>query len=81
MSKIIKILSLSNQFEAMLLDELLNEKEIPHIVKSYRDSALDGLWQTQSIWGHIEAPEEFKDEITGLYSNMSEESEQKFFNY
>ena len=75
MNRLVKILSLSNQFEAMLLDEILNEKEIPHIVKSYNDSALIGLWQTQSIWGHIEAPEEFKDEITEIYNNMSKESE------
>ena len=73
MSKLIKILSLGNQFEAMLLDELLNEREIPHIVKSYRDSALNGLWQTQSLWGHLEAPEDFKDEITEIYNNMSKE--------
>ena len=75
MNKLVKILSLSNQIEAILLDELLNEKAIPHIVKSYRDSALNGLWQTQSFWGHLEAPEEFKDEITEIYNNMSKESE------
>jgi len=75
MSKTVKILTLSNQFEAMLLGELLNEKEIPHIVKSYRDSALTNIWQTQSLWGHIEAPEEFKDAITEIYNNMSKESE------
>ena len=71
MSRLVKILSLSNQFEAMLLDEILNERNIPHIVKSYRDSALDGLWQTQSIWGHLEASEEFKDEIMEIYNNIS----------
>ena len=75
MSKTVKILSLSNQFEAMLLDEILNEKEIYHIMKSYRDSALNGLWQTQSIWGHLEAPEEFKDKIMEIYNNMSKEAE------
>ena len=73
MDKLIKILSFCNQFEAALLGELLDEKKIPHIVKSYRDSALSGLWQTQSIWGHIEAPEQFKNEITEIYNNMSKE--------
>jgi len=75
MSELTKILSFSNQFEAMLLSELLTEREIPHIVKSYRDSALSGLWQTQSLWGHLEAPKEFKDEIMEIYDNMSKESE------
>jgi hypothetical protein len=74
MSKVVKILTLGNQFEAMLLGELLNERAIPHIVKSYSDSALSDLWQTKSIWGHLEAPEEFKNEITEIYNNMSEEA-------
>ena len=69
MSKVVKILSLGNQFEAMLLGELLNERGIPHIVKSYHDSALIDLWQTKSIWGHLEAPEEFRSEITDIYNN------------
>lgn len=75
MSKLVKILTLGNQFEAALLDDLLTERDIPHIIKSYGDSALSNLWQTQSIWGHVEAPEELKDEITGIYNSMSEEQE------
>ena len=75
MSKVVKILSLGNQFEAMLLGELLDERGIPHIVKSYGDSALSDLWQTKSIWGHLEAPEEFKNEITDIYNNMEKELE------
>ncbi len=61
-----------NEIEAMLLDEILTEKEIPHIIRSYRDSAYDGLWQTKSGWGHIEAPVEYADEIHRIYNQMSE---------
>jgi hypothetical protein len=75
MSKVVKILSLGNQFEAMLLGELLNERGIPHIVKSYHDSVYSDLWQTKSIWGHLEAAEEFKNEIADIYNNMSKELE------
>lgn len=62
---------LKNQMEAMLLDEILTEKRIPHIIRSYHDSAYDGLWQNTAGWGHIEAPEEFKEEILITYSEMS----------
>jgi hypothetical protein len=55
----------------MLLDEILTEKQIPHIIRSYHDSAYDGLWQTQSAWGHLEAPEEYREEILGTYGEMS----------
>jgi hypothetical protein len=67
----VKILVFKNEIEAILLDEILSDKEIPHLLRSYHDSALDGLWQTQSIWGHIEAPEEYRNEIQKIYNEMS----------
>jgi uncharacterized protein (UPF0147 family) len=72
MSNPVKILMFKNEIEAMLLDEILTDKQIPHLIRSYHDSAYDGLWQTQSGWGHIEAPEEFADEILSTYSQMSD---------
>jgi hypothetical protein len=71
MDKTVKILSFNNEFEAKLLDEILNERKIPHINRSYHDSAYDGLWQNQSGWGHIEAPEEYREEILQVYKEMS----------
>jgi hypothetical protein len=75
MSKQVKILIFRNEIEAMLLKEILTEKEIPHLIRSYHDSAYDGLWQSQSGWGHIEAPEELKEEIIAIYNTMSEDPE------
>ncbi|MBK9390536.1 MAG: hypothetical protein IPN68_10180 [Bacteroidetes bacterium] len=75
MSNPVKILALDNEFQAMLLDDILKERGIPHIMKSYHDSAYDGLWQTQSSWGHVDAPEEYRDEILEIFNNMSQESE------
>jgi len=71
MADTVKILSLTNGIEAQLLDEILTQKEIPHIVRTYHDSVYDGLWQTQSCWGHLEAPEEFREEILKIFSEMS----------
>jgi hypothetical protein len=73
MASLVKILSLKNEIEAMLLDELLNDKQIPHLIRSYHDSAYDGLWQVQAGWGHIEAPGEYCDEILRTYNEMSNE--------
>jgi hypothetical protein len=75
MSNPVKIVALDNEFQAMLLDDILKERGIPHIMKSYHDSAYDGLWQTQSSWGHVDAPEEYRDEILEIFNNMSQESE------
>jgi hypothetical protein len=68
----VKILTFNNEFEAMLLDGLLKEKDIPHIIRSYHDSAYDGLWQMQISWGHLEAPEEYSDEILEIFNTMSQ---------
>jgi len=67
----VKILMFTNEIEAVLLKEILTEKNIPHIIRSYHDSAYDGLWQTQTTWGHIEAPEEYREEILQIYSEIS----------
>lgn len=67
----IKILVFNNEFEANLLDGILTEKGIPHIIRSYHDSAYDGLWQTKSVWGHIEAAEAYKEEIINIYNEIS----------
>ena len=71
MSKTVKILMFSNEIEAMLLSEILTEKKIPHMIRSYHDSAYDGLWQTQSAWGHVEAPADYSEEILQIYDEMS----------
>jgi len=74
MSKPVKILMLQNEIEAMLLDEILTDKKIPHLIRSYHDSAYDGLWQMQSGWGHLEAPDEFREEILKTYEEISQTS-------
>jgi len=66
-----KFLILENQIEAKLMEEILTDKNIPFIIRSYHDSAYDGLWQMQSGWGHIEAPPKYKDEILKVYKIVS----------
>jgi hypothetical protein len=74
MSKQVKILMFQNEIEAMLLHEILTDKGIPHLVRTYHDSAYDGLWQLQSGWGHLEAPEEYTEEIISTFNEMSKEA-------
>ena len=65
-----KILVLENEIEAQLLDSILNERNIPHFIKSYRDTAYDGLFQAHKGWGHIEAPIRFREEIRAIYQDL-----------
>jgi hypothetical protein len=71
MDKSVKVLVIKNAIEASLLDEILSEKGIPHLIRSYHDSAYDGLWQTESAWGQLYADEKNKEEILKIYAEMS----------
>jgi hypothetical protein len=68
-----KILILENEMEAQRLDAILQEENIPHVVRSYHDSVYDGIFQAQRGWGHLEAPEEYGEKIRELYEKMGNE--------
>ncbi len=59
----IKVAILENTIEAQLIDSILDEHNIPHRLRSYHDTAYDGLFQMQKGWGELRAPLSFKDEI------------------
>jgi hypothetical protein len=71
MKRTVKILELRSEVEARLLSGLLEQKEIPHMLRSYHDSAYDGMWQTQTSWGCLDADEENREEILKIYNEMS----------
>jgi hypothetical protein len=73
MERTVRILILNNAIEANHLEGLLKERGIPHLIRSYHDSAYDGLWQLQSGWGQLDAPEKFREEILKIYNDMSVE--------
>jgi hypothetical protein len=66
----IKAAILENEFEAQLLDSILTERDIPHCLTSYHDTAYNGLYQTQLGWGYLTAPETYKDEIEEILTDL-----------
>ena len=72
MNRAEKIIVFQNEIEARLLSDILTEREIPHLLRSYHDAVYDGLFQVQTGWGHLEAPAEWKDEILKIHSGMNE---------
>jgi hypothetical protein len=64
--------TLENQFEAQLLESVLREREIPHMMRSYYDTAFDGLFQAQKGWGYVSAPEEYLNEINAILLELRE---------
>ena len=70
MDRFEKIAVLDSEVQAELVDSVLEERGIPHIMRSYHDSALDGLYQSRSGWGEVEAPREFNDEIMAVIEDI-----------
>jgi hypothetical protein len=53
-----------------LLDSVLNERNIPHRIRSYYDSAYDGIFQAQKGWGVVLAPPQYQEEIESVYRDL-----------
>jgi len=66
MEAYVKIASLENMLEAQLVESILKEKKIPHRIRSFHDTAYDGLFQFQKGWGELYAPGESKAAILDI---------------
>lgn len=65
-----KAATLENYFEAQLLESILVEREIPHRMRSYHDTAFDGLFQTQKGWGYVSCPKDHVAEIREIIEEI-----------
>lgn len=70
MDDYVKVATLENEVEAGLLDSILTERQIPHLMRSYHDMAFDGLFQAQKGWGHVSVPPMYKEEVLELIAGL-----------
>lgn len=77
MSDYKKVTLLDNQFEAQLLTSVLNEREVPHLIHSYHDSAFDGLFQALKGWGYVSAPADRHGEILEILEDIRSQGERE----
>jgi hypothetical protein len=61
-----KIATIENEIESLSLSSELKGRNIPHAMRSYHDTAYDGIYQLSAGWGYVEAPVNYKDEILGI---------------
>jgi hypothetical protein len=66
----IQIAVVENAIEAQLLSSFLTQYEIPHRLRSFHDTAYDGLFQFQKGWGEIFGPPEFRDKILDALNDL-----------
>jgi len=77
MEDFLKVVTLENDHEARILDSILKERAVPHEIKSYYDTAFDGLYQTQKGWGYVSAPKLHHEEIIEIVSDLRKETENR----
>jgi hypothetical protein len=66
----IKIAILENAIEAQFLSSMLAQYNIPHRIRSYHDTAYDGLFQFQKGWGEIYSPIDFRQQILDAITDL-----------
>jgi len=66
----INIAILENVIEAQLITSILDEHEIPHRIRSFHDTAYDGLFQFQMGWGALFAPLSNKKKILEILNDI-----------
>ncbi len=69
----VKVALIETQFQAEIIDGVLEERGIPHIVRSFHSSAFDGLFQMTKGWGQVDAPARHKDEILVIMEDLAKE--------
>ncbi|MFC1863240.1 hypothetical protein ACFL1Z_04720 [Thermodesulfobacteriota bacterium] len=72
MDDYVKVATLENELEAGLLDSILTERQIPHLMRSYHDTAFDGLFQAQKGWGHVSVPPRYEEEVLEIVASLRE---------
>ena len=66
----VRVAILESMIEAQLMGSVLSDRQIPHRIRSYYDTAYDGLFQIQKGWGEIRAPFTFKDQILEVLDHI-----------
>jgi len=72
-SRLIPIYTLANRFEADLLMDALHRDGVPAILRSFEETAYDGLFVPQRGWGQILVPEEYVSEAHDVMTPLIQE--------
>ena len=70
MDRWIKAGVVENRFEGDRVSQALDETQIPFLIKSFLDTAYDGLYIPQKGWGAVMVPEGFRDEAEKVISEV-----------
>jgi len=70
MERWVKAGVVENRFEGDRVSQTLKEAEIPFMIKSFLDTAYDGLYIPQKGWGMVMVPERLREEAERLVTEV-----------
>ena len=66
----VKVFILQDRFEADLIKKELEREGIPVLIRSFRDTAYDGIYIPQKGWGEVRVPEKDRERAQELIDNL-----------
>jgi len=66
----VKAGTVENRFEGDRVSQALLEAKIPFLIKTFLDTAYDGLYLPQKGWGVVMVPEHFEAEAERIISEV-----------
>ena len=69
-----KIAILNGMIETQLVCSVLDERNIPYLVRSFHDTAYDGLYQIQKGWAELRGPSSRQAEILEILESVRSEN-------
>ncbi len=69
--------TLSNRFEADIIADALEQENIPFWIKSFEDTAYDGLFVFQKGWGQLMVPSEYYHRTLQIVYSLLKDSPKK----
>jgi hypothetical protein len=72
-----KITVVENKFEADLIAQTLQQEGIPCMIRSYHDTAYDGIFIPQKGWAAVMVPEENEDKAVDIIAELRKSLQEK----
>lgn len=66
----VRIATVEDEFEAQILQSILEERQLKFYIKSFHDSAYDGLFQMNFGWGALFGAKENEKEILEIIDDI-----------
>jgi hypothetical protein len=66
----VKATVVDNAFEAQLLETVLVDRGIPHVIRSFHDDVYGTLFQITKGWGEVQAPVSHRQEIADILEEL-----------